>query len=278
MNISLKAKKKAYLKKQGHPFERKITHTQYTNKDEKIGKGKWSRVLTKNISDNNYVSQNKEDISEEYSIQHLDNNFLKLSVPQKIMPIGIGGVSFLLFLAILIPIVTRQNPEEDPISFGFYFWMILFFLTSIFFLYYYLTMPYKECIFNRKDSLVTMPGVFWQKNITMHINNAKFIYSSPSAQGMGSHRLQIIRPIKGAFLSFHDLWLGNTYYEDLSFYLWYMDKNRPLPPGTAFDPYRQKDFERRKAEGFPKPMFPSTFETPEATPEQQAERKRIGGW
>ena len=57
-----------------------------------------------------------------------------------------------------------------------------------------------------------------------------------------------------------------------------MDKNRPLPPGTAFDPYREADFERRKAEGFPKPLYGSIIETPEATPEQQAERERIGGW
>ena len=67
--------------------------------------------------------------------------------------------------------------------------------------------------------------------------------------------------------------------EDMwSFTVWYMDKNRPLPPGTAFDPYRQKDFERRKAEGFPKPLYPSAIPTPEATKEQQAERERIGEW
>jgi hypothetical protein len=63
-----------------------------------------------------------------------------------------------------------------------------------------------------------------------------------------------------------------------SYFVWYMDKNRPLPPGKAFDPYRQKDFERRKAEGFPKPLFESNIPTPEATKQQRAERKRIGGW
>ena len=62
------------------------------------------------------------------------------------------------------------------------------------------------------------------------------------------------------------------------FVVWYMDKNRPLPPGTAFDPYREADFQRHKAEGFPKPLYGSIIETPEATPEQQAERERIGGW
>jgi len=56
----------------------------------------------------------------------------------------------------------------------------------------------------------------------------------------------------------------------LSFYVWYMDKNRPLPPGDAFDPYRQKDFERRKSEGFPLPLY---YSNGVLTPEQQAERE-----
>lgn len=63
-----------------------------------------------------------------------------------------------------------------------------------------------------------------------------------------------------------------------NFLIWYMDKNRPLPPGKAFAPYREQDFERRKAAGFPKPLYPSDIKTPEATPEQQKERQRIGGW
>ena len=66
--------------------------------------------------------------------------------------------------------------------------------------------------------------------------------------------------------------MGHNCYEDLSFILWYMDKNRPLPPGNSFDEYRERDFERRKAEGFPEPLFPSSFATPEATAAQQAER------
>ncbi len=63
-----------------------------------------------------------------------------------------------------------------------------------------------------------------------------------------------------------------------NFLVWYMDKNRPLPPGKGFDAYRKQDFERRKAAGFPTPLYPSDIPTPETTPEQQAERNRIGGW
>jgi len=51
--------------------------------------------------------------------------------------------------------------------------------------------------------------------------------------------------------------LAELYLEEFwDFVVWYMDKNRPLPPGTAFDPYREADFQRRKAEGFPKPISP----------------------
>lgn len=42
-----------------------------------------------------------------------------------------------------------------------------------------------------------------------------------------------------------------------NFYVLYMDRNRPLPQGTAFAPYREKDFLRRQSEGFPKPIYPS---------------------
>lgn len=42
-----------------------------------------------------------------------------------------------------------------------------------------------------------------------------------------------------------------------SFLVWYMDRNRPLPSGTVFDRYREKDNKRREDEGFPKPLYPS---------------------
>ena len=66
----------------------------------------------------------------------------------------------------------------------------------------------------------------------------------------------------------------NRVEEGHSIILWYMDKNRPLPPGKEFDPFRKSDFERRKAEGFPPPLFESSFPTPEATDEWQTEREK----
>ena len=63
-------------------------------------------------------------------------------------------------------------------------------------------------------------------------------------------------------------------FDSWNFYTWYMDRNRPLSPGTKYDKFRQKDFERRKAEGFPPPMYLSHIPIPEATAEQQAEREK----
>lgn len=90
--------------------------------------------------------------------------------------------------------------------------------------------------------------------------------------------LKFVNTFKPRKVSFLYTFYGSDPRKDWSFYVWYMDKNRPLPPGTAFDPYRQKDFERRKKLRFTRPLYPSNISTPEATPEQQKERELIGGW
>ncbi|NDV67246.1 hypothetical protein D0T60_18685, partial [Bacteroides sp. 224] len=56
--------------------------------------------------------------------------------------------------------------------------------------------------------------------------------------------------------------LGHVY-EITSLCVWFMDKNRPLPPGSVFDPYREADYLRRKEMGFPMPLYHSAIETPE---------------
>lgn len=60
------------------------------------------------------------------------------------------------------------------------------------------------------------------------------------------------------------IWLtaGRGEAKQLSFFLWYMDRNRPLPPGKRLDPYRVKDFLRREAEGFPAPLRHATIKIP----------------
>ena len=153
--------------------------------------------------------------------------------------------------------------------------LFLSFIFSIlfFFIIYYFTAPYKETIFDRKNGLITFPGFMWAKNITMRFDDV-FLWKIGGFTGstISGLRLGVVRP---DFLGSHT-YIGGSYglYESVAYRVWYMDKNRPLPPGTYFDPYRKKDFERRKAEGFPPPLYPSYIPTPEATPAQQKEREK----
>lgn len=137
-------------------------------------------------------------------------------------------------------------------------------------------LPRKELILNRKHSTITFPDIYWNKNITISFDKISLIKNEEKNYKISLDTLRIINP-QNTSLSYA-FSLGNAYSEDMSLLTWYMDKNRPLPPGDAFDPYRQQDFERRKTENFPKPLFPCSFDTPEFTLEQQAERNKIGRW
>ena len=133
-------------------------------------------------------------------------------------------------------------------------------------------MPKKELIFDRKHGTITFPGSLWNKNITMPFDKIKFCISTGGHNVVGAGKLELVKP--ETLPKRYPIGFWGSYSEDLSFITWYMDRNRPLPPGELFDPFRERDFERRKAEGFPPPLYPSKIKTPEATPEQQKEREK----
>ena len=178
----------------------------------------------------------------------------------------LGGV---FLFSVLIHIFSGGDSTD--------FFYLIEWIAFIFFVIYGLTMPKQEAILNRIDGLITFDGFLWQDNITMPFSEVEFCYSTGGEDLQGAFQLQIMRPNKWVTFAI-PIFSGKDCYEGMSFITWYMDKNRPLPPGELFDPYREADFQRRKAEGFPKPLYPSDIPTPEATPEQQAERERIGKW
>ena len=178
----------------------------------------------------------------------------------------LGGV---FLFSVLIHIFSGGDSTD--------FFYLIEWIAFIFFVIYGLTMPKQEAILNRIDGLMTFDGFLWQDNITMPFSEVEFCYSTGGEDLQGAFQLQIMRPNKWVTFAI-PIFSGKDCYEGMSFITWYMDKNRPLPPGELFDPYREADFQRRKAEGFPKPLYPSDIPTPEATPEQQAERERIGKW
>ncbi|WP_103866513.1 hypothetical protein [Aquimarina sp. I32.4] len=254
-------------------FTRPVTHTGYKNA-EKLKKH-YHRVY-KQITELPYDLRKGIDIKniEDKKSWYADNHFMSIPNTGNATPFVFGGAFYLVASIFIIGYVKDGTLKPFEI-----FLFVLSSLLAIFFTIYYFTKPKKEEILNRRDGLITIPGVLWQKNITIPFKECLFVYSTGGEDGTGAYSLQVMRPSKSKFGTLEDFSVGQGYcYKDMSFICWYMDKNRPLPPGTAFDAYRDWDYERRKAAGFPRPLYPSNIATPEATKEQQAERKRIGGW
>src|SRR5690554_660781 len=111
----------------------------------------------------------------------------------------------------------------------------------------------------------------------MRFTDIKFGYTSGGPNLIGGYMLQILRPDRFGTFELFTLGCGNCY-EDLSFLTWCMDKNRPLPPGKPFDPFREKDFQRRKREKFPPPPCTRpTFLHRKPHPRNKKSAKSFGG-
>ena len=147
-------------------------------------------------------------------------------------------------------------------------------IATIFFTYGY-TIPKKETILDRHNSTIFYSDWFFFGSHTVPFDELEVFWTSTGgASGALGQRL-ITRPPRPSWpraisLNTHT----GPFDKSWSLIVWYMDRNRPLPPGDAFDEYRERDFARRRAEGFPPPLYPSRFPTPEATPAQNAERRR----
>ncbi len=193
------------------------------------------------------------------------SNFLKSNLYW-----GIGAITVGIWL-----IVSATNNQQRILP-------IILILGGLFWIIYglYAKKNYKIFELNRLSGVVTYPDSYFRKPLK---GKFKALHAVIAVTGnidgyVDSEYLKFVNTFSPRKLSILYTFYGSEPYKDWSFYVWYMDKNRPLPPGTAFDPYRDKDFERRKAEGFPRPLYPSNIPTPEATDAQQAERERIGGW
>ena len=242
-------------------YTRKITHANYHNPE---AVRKYFHRVPKNIYEKPPTFD--KGFGKIYLVAE---NFIVKTDLQDIRWVFIFLLGGVFLFSVLIHIFSGGDSTD--------FFYLIEWIAFIFFVIYGLTMPKQEAILNRIDGLITFDGFLWQDNITMPFSEVEFCYSTGGEDLHGAFQLQIMRPNKWVTFAI-PIFSGKDCYEGMSFITWYMDKNRPLPPGELFDPYREADFQRRKAEGFPKPLYPSDIPTPEATPEQQAERERIGGW
>ncbi|OEK09833.1 hypothetical protein A8C32_09995 [Flavivirga aquatica] len=245
-------------------FYRPVTHHGYKTQKIEDNLKKGFHHVPKAILRSEVISIQKEDIGSR-ELYYLDDNYISMATGANVLPVWGGGISTFASLLFLHYNVIQNWPKDGFIAISISISILLFCIL------YYFTMPKKENIMDRMRGTITFTGSFWGKNITMPFNKVIFHFSTGGDNMVGAYMLQIVRPTNLTFCMSN---YGSDCYESISGIVWYMDKNRPLPPGTAFDPYRDADFERRKAEGFPPPLYPSQVPTPEATKEQQKERDK----
>lgn len=117
--------------------------------------------------------------------------------------------------------------------------------------------PVRTFTFNRMDGTFTTSRFWPFKDSTYPFERLAFFVSKgndfQTIMGANSRcRVYVPYHIMGVKL------VGEGDFAWCCFYIWYMDKNRPLPEGNIFDSYREKDQQRRRAEGNLPPIYNAT--------------------
>ena len=168
-------------------------------------------------------------------------------------------VGIIFYSLSLISLVSNKDTIEDRTIFS----IIFFIIGSFSFLHYY-KYSKKLLVLDRLNGMVTYPGFLFSKPCSVPFDELLASVASFANAG-ASLVFYHYNGITGTSIFAGKCKISGNW----SFIVWYMDKNRPLPPGEAFDPYRKKDFQRRKAEGFPPPLYPSYIDTPEDSESQK---------
>jgi len=127
-------------------------------------------------------------------------------------------------------------------------------IAGLFYVIYFICQPRKDLVFNRMEQTVTLPGLLWMKPVIAGFD--EIIVKATERQPSRANPVPgLLLGKPGTFLRHAEL-IGNPE-SDWSFYVWYMDRNRPLPPGSAFDEFRDRDKTRRRRDGSPPPLYGS---------------------
>ena len=253
---------------------RDITHEDYEQNEVKEvvdgEKGFYRKILfvkPEKLSDKQFRKDDDRKYKERY---RADDEYWEKRTFSYMAPRIYGGWS--LFFTLGISIIYTIG--LDKVHWYYVLFLIVTSLLSILHITYYITMPKnKEHIMDRKKGRITFPSSFWDPNITMSFDKLKFFKPGGGTNAIAAPGIKIVNTKKFRAPFTFSLNTSNGT-DDMTLLTWYMDRNRPLPPVERFESYRQQDFERRKAEGFPPPLYPAFFVTPEDTPEQQAERNK----
>ena len=222
---------------------------------KKIKRYKWKSYLYKAIIEK--PSDTKKNTFE-YGTIRADDQFYINDMGYGVSHIDLY-LGILSYSLVLISLVSNKDTIENRTIFS----IIFFIIGSFSFLHYY---KYSKelLVLDRLNGMVTYPGFLFSKPCSVPFDELLASVASFANAG-ASLVFYHYNGITGTSISAGDY----IPIRNWSFIVWYMDKNRPLPPGEAFDPYRKKDFQRRKAEGFPPPLYPSYIDTPEDSESQK---------
>ncbi|MDO6811021.1 hypothetical protein Q4603_20540 [Zobellia galactanivorans] len=245
-------------------FDRKITHKTYPTQRKKnaflAGYLPFEILEKPNDKKKSYVGINTD-------IIYLDDMYIVTNETNNILPLIIGGLSLVFIFFLILNFFIYDEWELSDTIF-----LIISVVILLFFIIYYFTIPKKQSIYDRKKELITFPGFLWNSPYTMPFKNIRLFKAGGAIGSPTADLLYVKRPDKIG--SRHHIHLGGVLNTNLSFLVWYMDKNRPPPPGDAFDEYRKADYKRRKEEGFPPPIFRSFIPTREYKHKWQKERDK----
>jgi hypothetical protein len=166
-----------------------------------------------------------------------------------IIALTVGVVFSVIFLFDFI--------AHDDAMVGFGFALLI---TVAFFLAYFLFYPTKYVVFDRMTGMVSLPSFFIGRSKKVRFED---LFLEAKGQHWHSDKKILLGVTTKCSSSAGGYIPGLATFEWWSWYVQYMDKNRPLPNGTLLSAYRQKDYERRKAEGFPEPLYLSKVNIPE---------------
>ena len=222
---------------------------------KKIKRYKWKSYLYKAIIEK--PSDTKKNTFE-YGTIRADDQFYINDMGYGVSHIDLY-VGIIFYSLSLISLVSNKDTIEDRTIFS----IIFFIIGSFSFLHYY-KYSKKLLVLDRLNGMVTYPGFLFSKPCSVPFDELLASVASFANAG-ASLVFYHYNGITGTSIFAGKCKISGNW----SFIVWYMDKNRPLPPGEAFDPYRKKDFQRRKAEGFPPPLDPSYIDTPEDSESQK---------
>lgn len=281
-----------------HNYQRTITHTDYSKIPE-VYNSIYSYFYSDRI--NEFSVPLTFDNLDKKNVIIANDNCLVFNIESEYKSMG-WFYPVIPSIFLLTSIITYINEKNIP----FFVWFVVITcsIINIGILVCEHKRPIKEYIFDRINGTITFPDLYWKENNTMPFEKVMWLTPTegnfPGAGGGPNFPTLRIRSPRIYFYSFKNMAYFRQIRKDmdsrifqssdeLSLLTWYMDKNRPLPPGEIFDEFREKDFKRRKANGFSKPLFryisnsyasvlKPPYSTLESTDEQQNIRIRIGGW